>query len=94
MLRSRRIAVVALVAATITGMAVPSVALAQDETPASTPKQVRKAQRKASRAKRNAELTDLRKHGYQPGGGSNPDYPQNVQGAEKKIRGAGPASAP
>jgi hypothetical protein len=90
-----RMAVLTMITATIMSVSFSSMVVAQDETPASTPKQVRKAQRKAARAKRNAELTELRKQGYQPEGGSNPNYPQNAQNAEKKIHGApSPASAP
>jgi hypothetical protein len=89
-----RMAILTMVAATMMSVSFSSIAVAQDETPASTPKQIRKAQRKAARAKRNAELTELRKQGYQPGGGSNPGYPQNAQNAEKKINSAKPASAP
>lgn len=51
---------------------------------ASTPKQIRKAQRKAARAKKNAELKTLEKNGYQPGGDLN-SYPQNLQNAEHKA---------
>jgi len=50
---------------------------------ASTPKQIRKAQRKAARAKKNAELKTLEKNGYQPGGDLT-SYPQNLQNAENK----------
>ena len=51
---------------------------------ASTPKQIRKAQRKAARAKKNAELKTLEKNGYQPGGDLT-SYPQNLQSAEHKA---------
>lgn len=51
---------------------------------ASTPKQIRKAQRKAARAKKNAELKTLEKNGYQPGGDLT-SYPQNLQNAERKA---------
>lgn len=51
---------------------------------ASTPKQIRKAQRKAARVKKNAELKALEKNGYQPGDDLN-NYPQNVQDAEHKA---------
>jgi hypothetical protein len=51
---------------------------------ASTPKQIRKAQRKAARAKKNADLKVLEKNGYQPGGDLT-SYPQNLQDAERKA---------
>lgn len=57
---------------------------------ASTPKQIRKAQRKAARAKKNAELKALEKNGYQPGGDLT-SYPQNLQNAEHKAS-ANPAN--
>jgi hypothetical protein len=75
------------------------VAMAQTpDTAASTPKQIRKAQRKAAREKNNAELKELEKNGYQPGGGDE-DYPQNIQNAQRKsnaatVDHAKPASAP
>jgi hypothetical protein len=55
-----------------------------DTSGASTPKQIRKAQRKAARAKKNAELKTLEKNGYQPGGDLT-DYPQNLQNAERRA---------
>ncbi|MFM0206346.1 hypothetical protein PQQ96_02970 [Paraburkholderia sediminicola] len=51
---------------------------------ASTPKQIRKAQRKAARARKNADLKVLEKNGYQPGGDLT-SYPQNLQDAERKT---------
>jgi hypothetical protein len=59
---------------------------------------VKKAQRKAARAKKNAELGALEKNGYNPSGEQN-TYPQNIQNAQKKVdaQKAGkpmPASAP
>jgi hypothetical protein len=51
---------------------------------ASTPKQIRKAQRKAARTKKNAELKTLEKNGYQPGADLT-SYPQNLQNAERKA---------
>jgi hypothetical protein len=64
------------------------------DAPASTPKQVRKAERKAARTKRNAELKILEQNGYKPQGGDNPNYPQNAQNAERKANASGAASAP
>jgi hypothetical protein len=58
---------------------------------ASTPKQIRKAQRKAARAKKNAELKTLEKNGYQPGGDLT-SYPQNLQNAEHKAATPGNAA--
>jgi hypothetical protein len=59
---------------------------------ASTPKQVRKAQRKAARAQKNAELKTLEKGGYQPGQDT-ADYPQNLQSAEHKAASQAPVGA-
>ncbi|MDR5774069.1 DUF4148 domain-containing protein [Caballeronia sp. LP006] len=95
-LRTAPLAVIALsVAALVTLPATP--AHAQDAG-ASTPKQVKKAQRKEARAKKNAELGELEKNGYNPGGEQN-DYPQNLQNAQAKVNAkkAGqpaPASTP
>jgi len=50
----------------------------------------RKVARKQARAKKNAELKKLEAAGYRPGG-YNPDYPETVQGAERKT-GAAAAS--
>ncbi|CAN7660750.1 hypothetical protein LJR034_005246 [Caballeronia sp. LjRoot34] len=79
------------------------MAQASDTAPASaTTKQQQKAQhkaaRKARRAKKNADLKQLEKNGYNPTGGRN-DYPQDLQNAQKKIdqqkaNGTAPASAP
>jgi hypothetical protein len=51
---------------------------------APTSKQAKKAQHKAARAKKNAELKDLEKNGYNPAGEQN-TYPQNIQNAQKKV---------
>jgi hypothetical protein len=68
---------------------------ASDAAPsaASTPKQIRKAQRKAARAKKNAELKTLEKNGYQPGNDLT-NYPQNLQSAERKSADKPAISAP
>jgi len=102
MYRIRMAALALVVSVSIAGLTAP-VAMAQtassDTTAASTPKQVKKAQnkaaRKAARAKKNAELKDLEKNGYQPGGDQT-NYPQNIQNAEKKSAAekAKAASAP
>lgn len=44
----------------------------------------RKAARKQARAKKNAELKKLEDAGYQPGR-SDPNYPQDLQDAQKKA---------
>jgi len=69
---------------------------------AATAKQLDKAQkkadRKARRAKKNAELGQLEKNGYNPQG-DRVDYPQDMQNAQKKADAqkagtAKPASTP
>ncbi|SAL70804.1 hypothetical protein AWB68_04069 [Caballeronia choica] len=95
-------AISAAVAASIgIGLAWAPVAMAQTAAPdaaASVSKETHKAQRKAARAKKNAELKELEKNGYQPGGDQQ-NYPQNIQDAQRKVdaekaaKGA-PASAP
>ncbi|ABE33863.1 hypothetical protein DR64_4452 [Paraburkholderia xenovorans LB400] len=60
------------------------------DTSASSPKQVRKAQRKAARANRTAELKQLESNGYKPGK-DQADYPQDIQNAERK---SGPTAHP
>jgi uncharacterized protein YycO len=80
--RSSMLAALVVSGAALVGMPVVS-AYAQDSA-ASTPKEVKKAQRKAARAKKNAELKQLEKNGYNPNGSQN-DYPQNLQNAQKKI---------
>ena len=93
MYRIRMAAMAFVVSVSIAGLTVP-VAMAQtasSDTGASTTKQEQKAQRKAARkaarAKKNAELKDLEKNGYQPGGDQT-NYPQNIQNAEKKSAAA------
>jgi hypothetical protein len=95
MFRKPSLAILVLSAAALTALPVAS-AFAQDA--ASTPKEVKKEQRKAARAKKNAELSQLEKNGYNPNGEQN-NYPQNLQNAQRKIdaQKAGqpaPASAP
>jgi hypothetical protein len=53
----------------------------------------KKADRKARRAKKNAELSKLEKNGYSPAG-SQTNYPQNLQNAEQKANGQKPTNAP
>ncbi|SAK51142.1 hypothetical protein AWB76_01509 [Caballeronia temeraria] len=93
-IRTAPLAVIALSVAALVSM---PVAQAQD-TAASTPKQVKKAQRKEARAKKNAELKQLEQNGYNPAG-EQTNYPQNLQNAQSKINAqkAGkpaPASTP
>ncbi|MGS0894457.1 DUF4148 domain-containing protein [Burkholderia stagnalis] len=47
----------------------------------------RKAEHKAARAKNTAELKKLEAAGYKPAA-NDPNYPQNLQNAEKKAAGA------
>lgn len=55
--------------------------------PTASDKTQRKAEGKARRAKKNAELSDLKKHGYNAAG-TQATYPQNVQDAESKRKPA------
>jgi hypothetical protein len=59
---------------------------------ASTPKEQRKAARKQARAKKNAELKQLEKNGYNPATANSAQYPNDIQNAEKKAGAAGGAS--
>jgi hypothetical protein len=45
----------------------------------------RKQARKEARAKKNAELKKLEDAGYQPGHATDPNYPQDLQNAQKKA---------
>jgi hypothetical protein len=51
----------------------------------------RKAERKAARAKNAAELKKLQDAGYKPAQ-NDPNYPQNLQDAQKKANAAAGAS--
>jgi predicted Rossmann fold nucleotide-binding protein DprA/Smf involved in DNA uptake len=63
---------------------------ATDTTQATpTTKVEKKAARKQAREKKNAELKKLEDAGYNPGRANDPNYPQNLQDAQKK---AGPLS--
>ncbi|MFM0398219.1 hypothetical protein [Paraburkholderia aspalathi] len=53
----------------------------------------KKADRKARRAKKNAELSKLEKNGYNPAGDQT-NYPQNLQNAQQKANGQKPTNAP
>jgi hypothetical protein len=93
MFNFRAAALAGLVSASILVATTPAAfAQASDTAAASAPskataKAQRKAARKAARTKKNAELKDLEKNGYQPGGDQN-NYPQNLQNAEKKSAAA------
>ncbi|MGA3249775.1 MAG: DUF4148 domain-containing protein [Paraburkholderia sp.] len=52
--------------------------------PAKTTKAERKAARKQARAKKNAELKKLEDAGYHPSQ-NDPNYPQDLQNAQKKA---------
>ncbi|KXU83933.1 hypothetical protein CI15_25790 [Paraburkholderia monticola] len=53
----------------------------------------KKAESKARRAKKNAELSQLQKNGYNPAGNQT-NYPQNLQNAQQKAAGQKPSNAP
>ena len=53
----------------------------------------KKAESKARRAKKNAELSKLEKNGYNPAGNQS-NYPQNLQNAQQKAAGQKPTNAP
>ncbi|MFM0373601.1 hypothetical protein [Paraburkholderia aspalathi] len=53
----------------------------------------KKADRKARRAKKNAELSKLEKNGYNPAGDQT-NYPQNLQNAQQKANDQKPTNAP
>ena len=48
-------------------------------------KEQKKAAHKQARAKKNAELKKLEDAGYNPGKANNPNYPQDIQDAQKKA---------
>jgi hypothetical protein len=48
-------------------------------------KAARKAARKEARAKKNAELKKLEDAGYSPSSRNDPNYPQDLQNAQKKA---------
>lgn len=52
---------------------------------ASTTKAQRKAARKEARAKKNTELKKLEEAGYNPARANDPNYPQDLQNAQKKA---------
>jgi hypothetical protein len=71
------------------------VAVAQtSDAPASTPKQIRQAERKAAKAQTAAELKGLEKNGYNPT--NSMEYPKNLDDAQHKVdaaKAAQPAAA-
>jgi hypothetical protein len=60
-------------------------AVPSDTTHAKPTKAERKAAKKEARAKNNAELKKLEDAGYQPGRANDPNYPQDLQDAQKKA---------
>ena len=52
---------------------------------ASLTKAQKKAARKEARAKKNAELKKLEDAGYNPARANDPNYPQDIQNAQKKA---------
>lgn len=53
----------------------------------------KKADRKARRATKNAELSKLEKNGYNSSG-NRANYPQNLQNAQQKAAGQKPTNTP
>ncbi|MFL9965404.1 hypothetical protein PQR02_31045 [Paraburkholderia sediminicola] len=53
----------------------------------------KKADCKARQAKKNAELNQLEKNGYNPAG-NQINYPENLQNAQQKAAGQKPTNAP
>jgi hypothetical protein len=53
----------------------------------------KKADSKARHAKKNAELSQLQKNGYNPAGNQT-NYPQNLESAQQKAAGQKPNPAP
>jgi Domain of unknown function (DUF4148) len=102
-MKSTQLSVVAVVATmALSLMTVPVVGARAggtdaDASSAATSKQELKAQKKAEsktrRAKKNAELSQLQKNGYNPAGNQT-NYPQNLQNAQQKAAGQKPSNAP
>ncbi|KWK67616.1 hypothetical protein [Burkholderia ubonensis] len=102
-IQTRRLTLVAAAAALLIGGAAPAYAQAPASEPAAQDAKAAKAQarkearakhkaeRKAARAKNNAELKKLEDAGYKPAA-NDPNYPQNLQDAEKKAGAAAGAS--
>ncbi|KVR14139.1 hypothetical protein [Burkholderia ubonensis] len=106
-IQTRRLTLVAAAAALLIGGVPPAYAQAPASEPAAQAqaqdakaakaqarKEARakhKAEHKAARAKNNAELKKLEDAGYKPAA-NDPNYPQNLQDAEKKAGAAAGAS--
>lgn len=99
----RKLTLAATAAAFLFGSAVPVFAQTDASAPAASAAQdakaakreahkaaraKRKAEHKAARAKNNAELKKLEDAGYKPAA-NDPNYPQNLQNAQKKAAAAG-----
>ena len=92
----RKLTLAATAAAFLFGSAVPAFAQTDASAPAAQDAKAAKstqggpaqrAEHKAARAKNNAELKKLEDAGYKPAA-NDPNYPQNLQNAEKKAAGA------
>src|ERR1700733_12644017 len=79
---ARKLSVLLATAALTVSFVTPSMAHAAAS--GATTKAQRKAARKQARAKKNAELKKLEDAGYQPSH-NDPNYPQDLQNAEKKA---------
>ncbi|PAJ98920.1 hypothetical protein [Burkholderia ubonensis] len=107
-IQTRRLTLVAAAAALLIGGAAPAYAQAPASEPAAQAQDAKaakaakaqarkearakhKAERKAARAKNNAELKKLEDAGYKPAA-NDPNYPQNLQDAQKKAGAAAGAS--
>ncbi|PCE30844.1 hypothetical protein [Burkholderia ubonensis] len=104
-IQTRRFTLVAAAAALLIGGTAPAFAQASASEPAAQAQDAKaakaqarkearakhKAERKAARAKNNAELKKLEDAGYKPSA-NDPNYPQNLQDAEKKAGAAAGAS--
>ncbi|SAL32659.1 hypothetical protein AWB73_02921 [Caballeronia turbans] len=77
----------------VVGVSAAPLSYAQDTGSAATDatqaapmtKAEKKAARKQARAKKNAELKKLEDAGYNPGRANDPNYPQDLQNAQKKA---------
>lgn len=68
-----------------TGSTTTDTAQAAPAQAASMTKAEKKAARKQARAKKNAELKKLEDAGYNPSRANDPNYPQDLQNAQKKA---------
>lgn len=90
---ARKLAVLLTSVALGAGAVAPAVAQTNDDSAATgavasaakPTKAQKKAARKEARDKKNAELKKLEDAGYNPGRSSDPNYPQDIQNAEKKA---------